>query len=219
MCDRVMSKGVQHMKKTTLGELIANAISHGVGVLFAIIFLVLLITKADSTPEVLSSLVFGIAMIILYLSSTLFHSFPEEMKRVYNVFQRLDHSSIFLLITGTYTPFLVLAADNTKGYILLGILWLITVVGIIFKSIWIERYKYVHLALYLIMGWSIVFVWNDINANLGDSFLFLLLGGISYTLGVVFYVSKFKYAHFVWHIFVLGGSILHFFAIWIILGP
>jgi len=207
------------MKKTTLGELIANAISHGVGVLFAIIFLVLLITKADSTPEVLSSLVFGIAMIILYLSSTLFHSFPEEMKRVYNVFQRLDHSSIFLLITGTYTPFLVLAADNTKGYILLGILWLITVVGIIFKSIWIERYKYVHLALYLIMGWSIVFVWNDINANLGDSFLFLLLGGISYTLGVVFYVSKFKYAHFVWHIFVLGGSILHFFAIWIILGP
>jgi len=207
------------MKKTSLGELIANAISHGIGVLCAITFLVLLMIRADTNPEVLSSLVFGIAMIILYLSSTLFHSFPEKMKRVYNVFQRLDHSSIFLLITGTYTPFLVLAAGNTKGYILLGILWTITLIGIVFKSIWISKFKYVHLALYLIMGWSILFVWNDINANLGNSFLYLLLGGVSYTLGVVFYVSKFKYAHFVWHIFVLGGSIMHFIAVWIILGP
>lgn len=206
------------MKKTSLGELIANAISHGVGVLFAITFLVMLIIRAEGTTEVLSSLVFGVSMIILYLSSTLFHSFPEKMKRVYNVFQRLDHSSIFLLITGTYTPFLLLVAHNTKGYILLGVLWFITIVGIVFKSIWIKKFQYVHLALYVIMGWSIVFVWNDISSQLGNSFLFILLGGISYTFGVIFYVSRFKYAHFVWHIFVLSGSILHFIAIWIILG-
>lgn len=206
------------MKKTSLGELIANAVSHGVGVLFAITFLVLLLVRAQGTLEVLSSIAFGVAMIILYLSSTLFHSFPEKMKRVYAVFQRLDHSSIFLLITGTYTPFLVLVANNTKGYILLGVLWLITIVGIVFKSIWIKKFHYVHLALYVIMGWSIVFVWSDVSPNLGESFIYILLGGISYTLGVIFYVSRFKYAHFVWHIFVLGGSVLHFIAIWGILG-
>ena len=155
-------------------------------------------------------------MIILYLCSTLFHSFPEKMKRVYTVFQRLDHSSIFLLITGTYTPFLVLVVNNTKGYILLAILWTITVIGIVFKAIWIKKFQYVHLVLYLIMGWSIVCVFDDVIGGLGNAFLFVLLGGISYTAGVAFYVSKFNYAHFVWHLFVLGGSVLHFIAIYII---
>lgn len=206
------------MRKTSLGELIANAISHGVGALVAIAILVLLLVRADGTPEVLSALAFGIAMVVLYFSSTLFHSFPEKMRRVYTVFQRLDHASIFLLITGTYTPFLVLVADSTKGYVLLAILWLITIVGIVFKSIWIQKYHTVHLALYVLMGWSIVFVGSDVFTGLENSFWFVLLGGVSYTLGVGFYVAKFKYAHFVWHLFVLTGSILHFFAVWIVLG-
>ena len=107
------------MKKTTLGELIANAISHGLGALFAIVGLVLLIIKSNTTTEVLSSIAFGTSMIVLYLSSTLFHSFPERMKRVYSVFQRLDHSSIFILISGTYTPFLVLLVRTKEAYILL----------------------------------------------------------------------------------------------------
>ena len=102
------------MKKTTLGELIANAISHGLGAIFAIIGLVLLIIKSDTTSEILSSIAFGVAMTVLYLSSTLFHSFPEKMKRVYSVFQRLDHSSIFVLISGTYTPFLVLLVGTKE---------------------------------------------------------------------------------------------------------
>ena len=205
------------MKKTSLGELIANAISHGVGVIFAVVALVLLLINSSGTAEVLSSIAFGVSMITLYLCSTLFHSFPEKMKRVYTVFQRLDHSSIFLLITGTYTPFLVLVVNSTKGYILLGILWGITVVGIMLKAIWIDKFKYVHLALYLIMGWSIMFVSNDIIGQLDNTFIYVLLGGISYTVGVAFYVSKFKYAHFVWHLFVLSGSVLHFIAIYMII--
>ena len=205
------------MKKTSLGELIANAISHGVGVLIAIAMLVVLLVRSDGTEEVLASLAFGIAMIVLYLSSTLFHSFPEGMKRVSGVFRRLDHSSIFLLITGTYTPFIVLVARSTAGYILLGSLWTITIVGIVFKSIWIEKYHMIHLALYVLMGWSVMIIWSDISGQLGNSLGYLLAGGISYTLGVAFYVARFKYAHFVWHLFVLGGTISHFTAVWFIL--
>lgn len=202
------------MNKTTLGELIANSISHGLGVIFAIVGLVLLILKSNTTSEILSSIVFGLAMIILYLSSTLFHSFPEKMKRVYSVFQRLDHSSIFILISGTYTPFLVLLVRTKEAYILLIILWTITVFGIVIKSIWIEKFKFVHLGIYLIMGWSILFIINEVYYSVGDVFLFLLLGGISYTVGVAFYVARFKYNHFVWHLFVLGGTVFHFIAIY-----
>ena len=205
---------MHNLKKTTLGELIANAISHGLGALFAIVGLVLLIIKSNTTTEVLSSIAFGTSMIVLYLSSTLFHSFPERMKRVYSVFQRLDHSSIFILISGTYTPFLVLLVRTKEAYILLIILWTITVFGIVFKSIWIDKFKYVHLAIYLIMGWSIVFIINEVYYQVGDAFLFVLLGGISYTVGVAFYVAKFKYNHFVWHLFVLGGTVFHFIAVY-----
>lgn len=206
------------MKKTSLGELIANAISHGVGVFIAIAMLVVLLVRSNGTEEVLASLAFGIAMIVLYLSSTLFHSFPEGMKRVSGVFRRLDHSSIFLLITGTYTPFIILVARSLEGYILLGALWTITIIGIVFKSIWIERYHVIHLALYVVMGWSVMIIWSDISGQLGTGLGYLLAGGISYTLGVAFYVAKFKYAHFVWHLFVLGGTINHFIAVWLILG-
>ncbi len=200
------------MKKTSLGELIANAISHGVGLLLSITALVLLLINASTPKEVFASLVFGISLTILYLSSTLFHSFPEKMKHVYTIFQRLDHSSIFLLISGTYTPFLLLVVNNTKGYVLLGFLWAITIVGIVFKSIWINKFKYIHLAIYLLMGWSALFVYNDFINNI-ENLMFVVYGGLSYTIGVIFYVSKFKYSHFIWHLFVLGGSIFHFFAV------
>ncbi|MGD9761860.1 MAG: hemolysin III family protein [Candidatus Izemoplasmatales bacterium] len=204
------------MKRTSLGELIANAISHGIGLVLSIIGLVFLLVKARGSAEILSSLVFGISLILLYTSSTLFHSFPEKMKRVFTVFQRLDHSSIFLLISGTYTPFLVLVINNVKGYILLGFLWVITIVGIVFKSIWIQKFKFIHLAIYLMMGWSLVFVYQNFIANIGD-FYFVLAGGLAYTFGIAFYVSKFKYSHFIWHLFVLMGSIFHWLAVWTIL--
>ncbi|HPJ24021.1 MAG TPA: hemolysin III family protein, partial [Bacillota bacterium] len=122
------------------------------------------------------------------------------------------YSSIFLLISGTYTPFFVLVVGNLKGYILLGFLWVITIIGIVFKSIWINKFKWIHLGIYVLMGWSVLFVYNDFIQNIPD-FLFVLLGGISYTVGVAFYVARFKYAHFVWHIFVLMGSFFHFLAV------
>lgn len=206
------------MKKTSLGELIANAVSHGVGFLLSVTALILLLIKSEGSAEIISSLVFGISLMLLYISSTLFHSFPEKMKRVFTVFQRLDHSSIFLLIAGTYTPFLILVVNNTKGYILLAVLWVITIVGIVFKSIWIDKFKFIHLIIYLFMGWSVLFVFHDFVNNSGNAFLFVLLGGISYTAGVAFYIARFKYSHFIWHLFVLGGTVMHFIAVYIILG-
>jgi hemolysin III len=208
---------VMSMRKTTLGELIANAVSHGVGFLLAIAALVILLVQSSGAVEVLSSLAFAISLLMLYLSSTLFHSFPEKMRKVFAVFQRLDHASIFLLITGTYTPFLVLVVNNTRGYILLSMLWFITIVGIVFKSIWIKKFQVIHLLIYLIMGWSVLFVVNDVLVGLEDSFIYVLMGGICYTLGVFFYIAKFRFAHFVWHLFVLGGSVFHFISIYMIL--
>jgi len=204
------------MKKTTsLGELIANAISHGVGVLLSITALILLLVKANTSLEVISGLIFGISLIVLYLSSTLFHSFPEKLKTVYTVFQRFDHSSIFILIAGTYTPFLLLLVNNTQGYVMLALLWSFTLIGIIMKSIWISKFQLIHLAIYLIMGWSVLAVFTEVYNGLNEYFMFLLFGGLSYTIGVAFYLARFKYSHFVWHIFVLGGSIFHFLCIYL----
>ncbi len=206
------------MKKTSLGELIANSVSHGVGALLAIAGTIVLIVRANSTREVLAVIVFGFSLVMLYMSSTLFHAFPAKMKRVFAVFQRLDHSAIYLLIAGTYTPFIILSVSTNKAFILLGLLWVIAIVGIVFKSIWIKKFKYVHLINYLLMGWSIILVYQDLLANLDDLFQFVLIGGIFYTIGIGFYVSRFKYQHFIWHLFVLFGSIFHYISVYLILG-
>lgn len=201
------------MKKTSLGELIANAISHGVGALFAIAGLVILLVISDTTVELIASLVYGISLIILYFSSTLLHSFPEKMTRVFTVFQRLDHSSIFLLISGTYTPFLLVLVGTTQAHWLLAALWVLTVIGIVLKSIWISKFQMVHLAIYLLMGWSILLLGEQVLSGLGSTLIWVVAGGLCYTVGVAFYIAKFKYQHFVWHLFVLAGSVFHFISI------
>ncbi|MEC9485665.1 MAG: hemolysin III family protein [Candidatus Izemoplasma sp.] len=203
------------MKKTTLGELLADAISHGVGVLLAITGLILMILVSDTTIELFATLVYGITLVILYLSSTLFHAFPDKMVRTNQVFQRLDHSSIFLLISGTYTPFMLLVIKSIEGYILLAVLWGLTILAITFKAIWLHKYHALYVILYIVMGWSILWVISDVIELLEFGTALLFVGGISYTLGVIFYASKFKYHHFVWHIFVLAGSITHFVAIYL----
>lgn len=202
------------LKKTSLGELIANAVSHGIGVMLAITALVLLVVKADTSVEILSSVAFGVSMIILYLSSTLLHSFPDEMKTVKNVFRRFDHSSIFILIAGTYTPFLVLVVNTNSAYVLLIGLWVITFIGILFKAVWGEKYMAISVIIYLLMGWSFLLVSGDVLSGLGSEFIYLLLGGVCYTIGVLFFISKFKYSHLVWHLFVLGGTIFHFICVY-----
>ena len=202
------------MKKSSLGELIADAVTHGVGALLAILGLVLLIIKADTTLGYVSGIIYGVCLIILYLSSTLFHSFPDFFKRTRAVFQRFDHSAIFLLIVGTYTPIILHTLELTYALIFLGIMWSLTVVGIVFKSIWIKKFQYVHLAIYLLMGWSVVFVWNDVYPYIQANLWLLIFGGLAYTVGVIFYLSKFKYHHFIWHIFVMTGSLLHYLVIY-----
>ena len=202
------------MQKSSLGELIANAVSHGIGTMLAIAALVLLLVKADTVVEILSVLAFGISMIVLYLSSTLLHSFPDRMKTVKSVFRRFDHSSIFILIAGTYTPFLVLLVGTKEAYYLLIGLWTITLFGIIFKSICVDKFMGITVVIYLLMGWSFVFVSGDVVAGLGSEIFFLILGGLSYTIGVIFFISRFKYSHLVWHIFVLGGTVAHFICVY-----
>lgn len=203
------------MKKEHIGEWVANAVSHGIGALLAVFALVLLILEADTSTELFSVLVFGISLITLYLASTLYHALPSHKPKLNAVFRRLDHCAIYLLIAGTYTPFILILVNNTKGLVLLGVLWSFALTGIVFKSIWLKRFKVVHIVLYVLMGWSIVFLWNDVQAvipNLGLRLLFL--GGISYTFGIVFYAMKFRYSHMVWHLFVLAGSLLHFLSIY-----
>ena len=202
------------MRETSLGELIANAVSHGIGVILAIAALVLLVDKADTLIEVISVLAFGISMVVLYLSSTLLHSFPDTMKTVKSVFRRFDHSSIFILIAGTYTPFLVLLLGTKEAYYLLIGLWTITILGIIFKAIYNDKFMVATVVIYLLMGWSFLLISNDIVSGLGDEIFLLIAGGIFYTVGVIFFESKFKYSHLVWHIFVLGGTITHFICVY-----
>lgn len=213
MCDRVIMERADNMRKTSLGELIANAVSHGVGFILAIAGLVILLVISDTNKEVIASLIYGLSLMILYLSSTLLHSFPEKMKRVFTVFQRLDHSSIFLLISGTYTPFLIVLIGTKEAYYLFGFLWLLTILGIVFKSIWIDKFQFFHLFIYLMMGWSILLIMDQAAPLIGDALLFVVVGGLCYTLGVGFYVSKFKYQHFIWHLFVLAGSVFHFVSV------
>ncbi len=205
------------MKKTSLGELIANSVSHGIGAILSLTGLIVLLVKADTFVEVSASLVFGLSMFLLYIFSTLFHAFPEKMKRVYNVFQRLDHSAIYLLIAGTYTPFILIAIKSILGYVLLSILWTLAILGIVMKSIWIKKFQKIHLLFYLLMGWSVVLIYRDITSVFNDVLLLLLIGGLFYTIGVGFYIVKFKYQHFIWHLFVLFGSIFHFISVYLIL--
>lgn len=201
-------------RRTSLGELIANAISHGVGFALSIVALVVLLRYADSATERLGVGIFALSMMLLYLSSTLFHAFPDSMQRTIAVFRRLDHSAIYLLIAGTYTPFIVVLAPGLNGWLLLSFLWIVAVGGIVLKSIWIKRFQALHLGMYVLMGWSIMFIYTDVSPLLTPTTTqWLFLGGIAYTAGIVFYINRFKYAHFVWHLFVLSGSAFHFISV------
>ena len=203
------------MERSRVGEWIANAVSHGVGFLLSVTALILLLIQANEMHVIVGVLVFGVSLMVLYLASTLYHALPHSSPKVVAVFKRLDHSAIYMLIAGTYTPFVILTISNTRGYMLLATLWGIAIVGITLKSIWINRFHAVHLVMYVLMGWSVLVIWPEVRAVISNGALvFLLMGGISYTAGVLFYINKFRYAHFVWHLFVLGGSIFHFVSVY-----
>lgn len=208
------------IKDFSLKEEIANSVLHGIGAILSIIFLVLLIIKSvtiGTAWHIVSYTIFGSTLIILYTMSTIYHSLPKGTAK--NVFERFDHISIYLLIAGTYTPFCFTILRGSLGWTIFGIQWGIALLGIIFKSIWIKKYNTFSTFLYVLMGWVIIFAIKPIIVNISPYGLyFLVAGGISYTLGTLFYLFRlFTYHHAVWHIFVLAGSIFHFLTIYLYL--
>lgn len=204
------------LKKTqTLGEEIANAISHGIGAILGIIALVLMLLKSTNGYEVFGSLVFGLSIITLYSTSTLYHAFRNDSK-VKRVFKRFDHISIYVLIGGTFAPIFIMVVDKPLGWYYLTCQWVLILLGIIFKAIKINKFKVPHLMLYLLLGWSGLSLFGPLYTFSSSAFYYILAGGIAYTIGVIFYALSrvFKYSHFVWHIFVFLGTLLHFIAIY-----
>lgn len=207
-------------RKLSAGEEIINSITHGLGALLSIVALVVLIIIAGRNNDfwqLVSFSIYGSTLIILYLSSTLYHSFTGP--KLKNLFARFDHVSIFLLIAGTYTPILLISIRGIWGWTLLIIIWTVALIGAVIRSIYLHRFRKLMVAIYLIMGWMFVLAGKQIYLNLAtESLVFLLLGGIAYSVGVVFYLwRKLPYSHGIWHLFVLAGSILHFFAIYYII--
>lgn len=206
----------------TKGEEIANAITHGIGVLLAVpslVFLVIYSHKHGTLLNISSAVIYGFTMLLLYLCSTLLHSFPEG--RMKNIFEICDHSSIYLFIAGTYTPFLFLVVKGTLGWVLFGVIWGIAVLGIVFKVFFTKRFLVLSTIIYIVMGWLIVIAWKPLVTTLSPAGIHLLVwGGIIYTIGTIFYVWRsFPFHHAIWHIFVLAGTILHFFAILLFVLP
>lgn len=202
----------------TVAEELINAISHGVGALLSIAGLVLCIVAAAKNGNaigVVGSCIYGTTLIILYTMSTLYHSFKQGTK-VKRVFRILDHCSIFLLIFGSYTPIVLSAVGGVLGWTMFGILLTLTIIGITFNAINLEKFKVFSIVCYLLMGWMVIFTLRPvIEAVTLRGMIFLAIGGILYTVGAIIYgVGKYKkYMHSIWHMFVLAGSIVQFFAI------
>ncbi len=203
-------------RKYTLGEEIFSSVSHGVGACLSIAGTVVLLVFSviyGNALAVVSSSIYGASLIILYTMSTLYHSFTNE--RVKHFFQIMDHNTIFLLIAGTYTPITLYILGGVTGWILFSIVWVASIIGITLNSINMEKAKIPSLVCYIATGWVIIFAIKPLIAKVPFlSALFLVLGGIIYTVGIVFYViKKVKYFHPIWHIFTILGSAFHYFSI------
>lgn len=203
-------------RELTVAEEIFNGITHGIGIPLSIAGMVILVVFAviyGNAWHIVSFSVFGASLVVLYTSSTLYHSFTK--KKMKDLFARFDHASIFLLIAGTYTPILLTVMRGVLGWTMFGIIWGVAIAGIVIRTIYVEKFRRLMVAIYLIMGWMFVFAIKPVMTNISSlSLLFLMMGGISYTIGVVFYAwRKLPFGHGIWHLFVLGGSIMHFFAV------
>jgi len=200
----------------SVGEEIANAVSHGVGLLLAMVGALVLVVAAvqrGGVAEMLGASIFGATMVLVYLTSTLYHALPRNRAKL--VFRTLDHGAIFLLIAGTYTPFTLGPLRGTLGWTLLGLVWVLALAGVVFKAVGGVRYPKLSSCLYIAMGWLVIVVIEPLRLSVPvPGFLWLLAGGIAYTAGVAFFAPKrLRYSHFVWHLFVLAGSACHFAAV------
>lgn len=200
-------------------EELANALSHGIGALAAIVATVLMLMKASASQilthgQLIGVTVYGISMILLFSASTLYHGATNEVQKT--ILKRLDHCAIYLLIAGSYTPFLMITLHSTLAQILLIVIWLLAISGIVFKMYFIDKFPRTSLITYLLMGWLSVFVIYQLYQVADIKLLYLLIaGGLSYSLGTIFYaIKKIPYNHAIWHLFVLAGAVFHCWAIW-----
>lgn len=198
------------------GEEIANSISHGLGLILALIALPILVLSAmriGSTHFMVGVTVFGATMVLLYLASTLYHSMRHETaKRLCRLF---DHSAIFLLIAGTYTPFTLGVLRGAWGWTLLAIIWFLAIAGIVVKAIPRTRHSWISMVLYLVMGWlALIAIKPMLQLIPAPGILLIFAGGMAYTGGLAFFAAhSLRYNHFIWHLFVIAGTAFHFFAV------
>lgn len=201
----------------TVGEEIANAVTHGVAALLSIAGLAVLVAFAvlySGSPKVVAAVsIFGASMVFLYTASTLYHSIPNP--RAKKVLQYLDHSMIYVLIAGSYTPFCLITLQGYTGIALLCAVWLIAIAGISLQAILLHKADWINCLLYLSMGWLAVFVIDPLVSTLDSTGLALLVaGGLAYTVGVVFYIfERIPFSHAIWHTFVFAGTTLQFFSV------
>lgn len=204
------------LRRYSVGEEVANSVTHGIGLVLAIAGLAVLTSFASRFGDVwhlVSCVVFSITLIIQYTFSTLYHSI--QLPKTKHVMRILDHSAIFFLIAGTYTPFMLVNLRGAWGWTLFGVIWTLAILGVLFQVTLLRKWKRLSLIIYISMGWAIIVAFRPMLNNVDTGGLvLLLLGGLAYTSGVFFYVWKnLPYQHAIWHGFVLLGSILHFFAI------
>lgn len=199
-----------------LGEEIANAVTHGIGALLSIAGLVVLVVAAATRADawaVVSFAVFGSSAILLYTMSTIYHAVSTP--RAKSILKILDHSCIYLLIAGTYTPFALTVLRSSVGWTIFGVVWGSAALGIAIKPFLVKRARFLSTLAYILMGWIVVFAWKPLNAAVDSTtIIYLALGGLSYTFGAVFYLMKGRrWMHAIWHLFVLAGTLLHFFSV------
>ena len=203
-------------QRYSLMEEILNAATHGFGILLSIVGLVVLVAFASidgSAILITSCAVFGGTLIFAYSSSTLYHAITNEKAK--QIFRQFDHAAIYLLIAGTYTPIVLVLLDGTWGWTIFTIIWTTAIVGVVLKFVYPHRFKKFSVALYLIMGWFVIIAIKDLMQSMDSGGLWLMLiGGLFYSFGVIFYVWKsLPYNHAIWHLFVLAGSISHYFMV------
>lgn len=203
-------------RKYTLGEELFNAITHGIGALLSVAGCVILLVRCHQLGDgvaAVSSAIYGTTLIILYTMSTLYHALANEKAKA--VFRVFDHVTIYLLIAGTYTPYTLACLGGALGWTLFGIVWAAAIVGIVFSSISLRRFQKLSMICYITMGWVILIAIKPLWQVIGTlPMIFLVIGGVLYTGGVLFYQMKeSRYMHSIWHLFVIAGSIFQYFSI------
>jgi hemolysin III len=200
----------------TLGEEIAHSVTHGLGAVLSAVALVTLLVLAVTRGtkwHIVSFAVYGVSLLALYLASTLYHGVQKP--RLRPILRKVDHACIYLLIAGTYTPFVLVSMRSSLGLTLLTVVWAMAVFGIVYKIFFIDKFVVVTTLAYVVMGWMSVIAWREMVASIpGVGLTFLMIGGGLYTIGVIFYaMTKIRYTHAVWHLFILGASACHFVAV------